>query len=110
MKKICAYIKTHRMDKVIAALHELPRFPGFTVLDGHGQGHGRGAGGHYAFGQDGLLYHSQRLLVVICEDHEMAAVVDTLATAAHSGRPGDGLITVEHMEAVLRIRDAGDRT
>lgn len=45
MKKICAYIKTHRVGEVIAALHELPCFPGFTVLDGHGQGHGCGAGG-----------------------------------------------------------------
>lgn len=103
------------MDEAITALHELPRFPGFAVLDGHGQGHGCGAGGHYAFGQDGLLYHPQRLLVVVCEDDEMTAVAGTITTAAHrglagDGLAGDGLITIKHLEAVLRIRDTGDRT
>lgn len=107
MKKVCAYIKSHRLEKVIAKLHELPRFPGFTVLDGHGQGHGRGAGGHYAYGQDGLLYHPQRVLQVLCEDDEAEAVATCIARCAHSGLPGDGLVTIEPVDSLRRIRDVG---
>jgi len=107
MKKITAFIRAHRLDKVAAALHELPRFPGFTVSDGHGQGHGRGAGGHYAYGQGGLLYHPQRVVTVVCEDDEAEPVADAIARAARSGEPGDGLVVIEPVAAVRRIRATG---
>ena len=41
MKRLEAFIQPHRLNKVIRALHELPRFPGFTVCNAHGQGHER---------------------------------------------------------------------
>ena len=107
MKKVSAYIKPHRLDRVIAALHELPRFPGFTVFDAHGQGHGRGTGGHYAYGQDGMLYHPQRVLLVLCDDAEAGHIAETIARAAHSGRHGDGLVTFEAVEAIQHTRNAG---
>lgn len=86
MREVTAYFKPHRLDPVVSALHELPRFPGFTVFDAYGQGHGRGAGGHYA---------------------EAEAVAETIAGAAHSGRPGDGLVAIEPVATLRRIRDAG---
>jgi len=107
MREVTAYFKPHRLDPVVSALHELPRLPGFTVSDAYGQGHGRGACGHYADGQDGLLYHPQRVLVVICEDTEAEAVAETIAGAAHSGPPGDGLVAIEPVATLRRIRDAG---
>ena len=41
MKRIEATLQPHRLTKVVHALHALPHFPGFTVYDAHGQGHGR---------------------------------------------------------------------
>jgi nitrogen regulatory protein P-II 1 len=107
MRKVSAYIKPHRLDKIVEALQRLPRFPGFTVLDAHGQGHGRGRGGHYAYGQDGLLYHAQRVVMVLCEDDEADGIAEAMARAAHSGDAGDGLVTIEPVLAVRRIRAAG---
>ena len=107
MKKITAYIKPHRLEKVVEALHKLDRFPGFTVVDGHGQGHGRGIGGHYAYAQEGLLYHAQRVLIVLCDDEEAEAVASAIVAAAHSGQAGDGIVSIEPVTAVRRIRNAG---
>ncbi|MFX9224383.1 P-II family nitrogen regulator, partial [Acinetobacter baumannii] len=71
MKRIEAFLRPHRLGKVIAALHALPHFPGFTVFDAHGQGHGRGTGGHYVYGEDeGVLLHERCVLVVICADEQ----------------------------------------
>lgn len=106
MKRIEAYIQPHHLDKVVAALHVLPRFPGFTVLSGHGQGHGRGTGGQFAYGEsDGLLHHAHCVMTVLCEDADADGVVQAIALAAHTGHSGDGIIAVSEVIRVLAIRD-----
>lgn len=107
MKQLTAFIQPHRLSKIVRALHQLPRFPGFTVLDAHGQGHGRGAGGHHAYDDNGLMYHERCMLVVVCEDGEATAVAECIAHAAHTGNKGDGIVAVAEVLQVLRIRDAG---
>ena len=105
MKQLAAYVQPHRLTRVVRALHEAPRFPGFTVLHAHGQGRGRGAGGRYAFGGDELLYHERCVVVVVCEDEEAAALADSIARAAHTGKQGDGLVTICPIESVVRVRE-----
>ena len=109
MKRIEAFIQPHRLAKVVSALHALPAFPGFTILDAHGQGHGRGAGGHFAYeSNEGLLYHKRLCLLIICENGEATAVATAVAKAAHTGKSGDGLIAISDIRQVLRIRDGGE--
>lgn len=108
MKRIEAFLRPHRLGKVIAALHALPHFPGFTVFDAHGQGHGRGTGGHYVYGEDeGFLLHERCVLVVICADEQADGIADLIAGAAHTGNKGDGIVAITSLEGVRRIRDAG---
>ncbi|MGH8505952.1 MAG: P-II family nitrogen regulator [Stenotrophobium sp.] len=107
MKQITAYLQPHRLSKVVRALHGLARFPGFTVLDAHGQGHGCGAGGHHAYDDDGLMYHERCMFVVVCEDGEADAVAELIAQAAHTGNKGDGIVVIADVSQILRIRDAG---
>lgn len=113
MKRIEVMIKPHQLSKVVAALHALPRFPGFTVFNAHGQGQGRGAGGHYAYGEDDdLLFHAQRVLVIICKDDEVHDIAHVIASTAHTGHHGDGIIAISDLLELQRIRDAvtlGDR-
>jgi nitrogen regulatory protein P-II 1 len=110
MKRIEAIIQPHKLGAVITALHELPHFPGFTVFDGHGQGHGRGKGGVFAYdNNEGLLYHRRRILVVLCETAIASSIVQTIINAAHTGQPGDGLITVFDVETTIRIGKPEDR-
>lgn len=106
MKQLTAFVQPHRLSRVVKALHEAPRFPGFTVLHAHGQGHGRGAGGRYAFGSEDLLYHDRCVVLVVCRDEEVAALTESIARAARTGNAGDGLITVSPIETVVVIRDA----
>ena len=106
MKQLTAFVQPHRLSRVVRALHDAPRFPGFTVLHAHGQGHGRGAGGRYAFGGEDLLYHDRCVVVVICQDEEAAALAEAIARAAHTGTSGDGLVTVSPIESVSLIREA----
>lgn len=106
MKRVEAFIQPHRLSKVVRALHELPSFTGFTVVGGKGQGHGRGTGGHYAFGNDSLMYQERQVLIVICEDTDADLIAQTIAAAAHTHTPGDGLVSVSEIAQVLRIADA----
>jgi nitrogen regulatory protein P-II 1 len=110
MKRIEAIIQPHKLSKVVAALHALSHFPGFTVLDAHGQGHGRGKGGIFAYdNKEGLLYHRRSVLFVLCEAQFAQTIVETIKAAAHTGRAGDGLISVVDVDAVVRIGEPGDR-
>ena len=106
MKQLTAFLQPHRLSRVVRAVHDAPRFPGFTVLEAHGQGHGRGAGGQYAPGSDDLLYHARVVLVVVCDDEEAAPLAELIARAARTGNNGDGIVAIAPLDAVLRIRDA----
>ena len=107
MKRVEAFIKPHRLNKVVSALHALPSFPGFSVLSLHGQGHGRGAGGHYAYGEGTLLLHESCLLVIVCEDQDAEHVAAAILQSAYTGRQGDGIVLISEVTQLLRIRDAG---
>ncbi len=104
MKRIEAIIQPHKLSKVVTALHGLPSFPGFTVLDAHGQGHGRGKGGNFTYNNnDGLLYHRRCVFVVLCDEDCATSIVETIISAAHTGQAGDGLISVVNVDALVRI-------
>jgi nitrogen regulatory protein P-II 1 len=106
MKRVEAFLQPHRLTQVMHALHELPRFPGLTVIDAHGQGHGRGAGGHFAYDDECLIYHGRKLLIIICDDAEASTIAQLIAARAHTGNKGDGLIVVSEASEVLRVREA----
>ncbi len=105
MKRIEAFIQPHRLNKVVTALHALPHFPGFTVTKSHGQGHGRGTGGHFSYTRDeGLLFHDRLVLLVICEEQDADGVVAAITSSAHTGNKGDGIVVVSDVSAVVHIR------
>lgn len=107
MQRIDAMIQPHRLKHVVLALHEMETFPGFTVTDAHGQGRGKGKGGHFAYDpEEGLVYHKRRIVSVVCEDADAVSIANLIAAAAHTGRAGDGLITITPLSNVVRIRDA----
>lgn len=44
-------------------------------------------------------------LEVVCSDESIDNIVKLLAQTARTGNPGDGIIAVQDVEKVLRIRD-----
>ena len=104
MKEIKAIIQPHVLSRVMDALHEVPHFPGATVSDCQGQGRGRGKGGHYEPAEDTIFYAKKVRLEIFCTDDICDALVAVIQKAAHTGRPGDGLIVVIDVQRVMRIR------
>jgi nitrogen regulatory protein P-II 1 len=104
MKEITAIIQSHMLGRVMDALHALPHFPGVTVLDAHGQGRGRGAGGTFKLTEENFTFHQKTLLLVLCDSSLADAVVAGIVQNARTGHHGDGIVSVKSVENVLRIR------
>lgn len=104
MNEIIAIIQPHTLAKTMQALRELPSFPGVTLLDVHGQGHGLGEGGAFTPTEDSFGFHKKTLLLINCEPKLTQKIVETIARSAHTGNKGDGLITVKDVNRSIRIR------
>lgn len=106
MKRIEALLPPHRLTPVIHKLDEFLRSGGHSVLDAHGQGHGRGAGGHDAHdAHDVQMYLDRKAVIVICEDADAHTIARLIAATAHSGNQGDGILVTLEKAEVLRLRD-----
>lgn len=107
MKLIIAYIQPHALTRVEHALLHLPRFPGMSVWEAKGFGQGKGAAPHSV--QEELTEFTRKVrLEIAALDEQAGAIVDAIATAARSGRRGDGKIFVLDLAEAVRIR-TGDR-
>ncbi|MEW6050630.1 MAG: P-II family nitrogen regulator [Candidatus Zixiibacteriota bacterium] len=104
MKEIKATIQPHMLSKVVQALHELPHFPGMTVFKCQGHGRGRGKGGSFVPTEDLIDYQAKERIEIICSDQDSDGILKVIAANAHTGNPGDGIITVSEVGFVIRIR------
>jgi len=104
MKEIKAIIQPHMLSRVREALEELPHFPGMTVTKCCGLGRGRGQGGSFVQTEDELQYHERECLVIVCVTEQSAEIAKVIASKAHTGNPGDGIITISDIAVVTRIR------
>ncbi len=104
MFRVRAVVQPHRLGQVVRALHALPHFPGFTASDVRGQGRGRGAGGAFKLVEDEIDYHRKTSVEVVCADAQVESVVEAIVRAAHTGHVGDGILTVEPLSRVVRVR------
>lgn len=106
MKEIKAYIKQHKLDEVLWALHRIDGLSGVSVVAARGCGRGWR---HSDADPSDLV--SERLamkLEVYCRDELAEEVVAAIATAAHTGIKGDGKIYVAPIEQAVRI-STGER-
>lgn len=104
MKEIKAFLQPHVLPRVIHALHELPHFPGLTVIDVVGQGRGRGLGGTFVLTDETLFFHKRKLITIVANASIASQIIEVIRKSAHTGRPGDGLILVTKIESAIRIR------
>lgn len=108
MKQITAIIRPHRLEAVESALQALPHLPGFTLLKA--RGHPRGHGQDYGFIADEWNpdAHEVLVLMILCAESHLPAIVEAVTKAARTGQPGDGIIGVVELAAAVRIR-TGER-
>ena len=107
MKKVEAVIKPFKLDEVKEALTDLG-VSGITVTEAKGFGRQKGHTELYRGAEYVVDFLPKVKLEVVVEDGLAERVVEAIATAARTGRIGDGKIFVLNVEEVIRIR-TGER-
>lgn len=103
MKKIEAVIKPFKLDDVKEALHEVG-LQGMTVLDARGFGRQKGHTELYRGAEYIVDFLPKVKIELVVDDDMVERAVEAIASAAQSGRIGDGKIFVLPVENAVRIR------
>ena len=103
MKLIMAVIKPHRLDQVKEALREMG-VRGLTVVEAQGFGRQRGHTEIYRGAEYQVDFVPKVQIEVMAEDQDVRDLVDTIMSAARTGKIGDGNVWVLPAEEVYRIR------
>jgi nitrogen regulatory protein P-II 1 len=107
MKRIEAVIQPHKLDEVKEALKGIG-IDGMTVTDVRGHGRQKGHKETYR-GQEYKVDLLPKVHIsMIVPDARAEAVIEAIASAARSGKIGDGKIFVSTVDEAVRIRN-GDR-
>jgi nitrogen regulatory protein P-II 1 len=107
MKLITAIVKPFKVGDVRDALQGIG-VRGLTVSDV--QGYGR-QGGHtevYRGAEYQIDFVPKIRMEVLADDNEAPHVIETIVTAARTGKIGDGKVWVQNVEQVVRVR-TGER-
>lgn len=103
MKKIEAFIKPFKLDDVVDALAEVG-VEGISVAEVRGFGRQKGRTEIYKGAEYVVDFLPKLKLEIVLSDGLVAAAVEAIRNAAHTGKIGDGKIFVYNVESVLRIR------
>ncbi|MCY4271382.1 MAG: P-II family nitrogen regulator [bacterium] len=103
MKLITAVVKPHQVEDIKEALAEVG-VQGMTVSEA--QGFGR-QGGHtetYRGTEYKVSFTPKSRIEVVVDDSVLAAATEAIASAARTGKIGDGKIWASSVESLTRIR------
>jgi len=103
MKRITAIIKPYKLDDVREAL-SANGIAGMTVTEVKGFGRQKGHTELYRGAEYIIDFLPKIKLEVAVADAMVDACVDAIATAARTGKIGDGKIFIEDVARVIRIR------
>ncbi len=103
MKKIEAIIKPFKLDDVKEALSEIGIY-GMTVTEVKGYGRQKGHKEIYRGAEYVVDFVPKIKLEIIVTDNRLEESVETIRTAANSGKIGDGKIFVLPVEQAIRVR------
>jgi nitrogen regulatory protein PII len=98
----------NRAADVLRALYKAG-ISGITAYEVHGMS-----------GEAAIFLHSKRpfevrnlpeaiKLELVCSEESLDRIIDLLTGAAWTGTPGDGIITVQELDKVMRIRELARR-
>jgi len=107
MKKIEAIIKPFKLDDVKASLVALDT-TGLTVAEVKGCGLQNGHFDRYSSASAAQDSSPKLKIEIITDDGKAMQVATAIERAAHTGRNGDGMITILQVDDAVRIR-TGER-
>lgn len=103
MKEIKAYIKPHKLDAVIHALHRIESLTGGSIVHAHGFGRSKGKSERHRIDDALELLAPHVKIEVVCRDDLVEEVAAAILTHAHTGLRGDGKIYMNTVQDVIRI-------
>lgn len=103
MKKVECIIKPFKLEDVKEALADVG-VTGMTVSEVKGFGRQKGHTELYRGSEYTVDFLPKVKLEIIVKDEDVDRVVESIATAARTGRIGDGKIFIEPVEKIIRIR------
>ncbi|MBI5642091.1 MAG: P-II family nitrogen regulator [Deltaproteobacteria bacterium] len=103
MKKIEAIIKPFKLDEVKEALNEIG-IKGITVSEVKGFGRQKGHTELYRGTEYVVDFLPKIKMEIVVKEELVTKVVETIVTAARTGRIGDGKVFVLSVDEVVRIR------
>ena len=103
MKMITAIIKPSRLDAVVEAVTEAGA-SGLTVTEVRGYGRQKGKTEVYRGAEYEVKLLPKVKLEIAVPADVVQAVVDAIASAANTGKIGDGKVFIVDLESALRIR------
>ena len=103
MHLITAIIKPFKLDDVRTALSDIG-IQGMTVTEVKGFGRQKGHTELYRGAEYVVDFLPKIKLEVAVDDSRLDEVIETIATAARTGKIGDGKIFVASLDNVVRIR------
>jgi nitrogen regulatory protein P-II 1 len=104
MTKIEAIIQTAKLDPVKDALHEIG-VEGMTVLEARGHGRQKGHTEFYRGREYTVDLIPKMKIELVVADDLAERVVQTIMTAARTGKIGDGKIFTSRIDDAIRIRN-----
>ena len=107
MKLVTAVVGPHRWEDVRAALESFG-VTGMTVSEVSGYGRQKGHTEVYRGAEYDVALVPKLRVEILVVDADVDDVVRTVASAARSGRIGDGKVWVTPVDAVVRVR-TGER-
>ncbi|HJY81813.1 MAG TPA: P-II family nitrogen regulator [Candidatus Binatia bacterium] len=107
MKKIEAIIKPFKLDEVKEALSK-EGIQGMTISEVKGFGRQKGHTELYRGAEYVVDFLPKVKIEILVENERAATVVDSILTAARTGRIGDGKIFITSVDDAIRIR-TGER-
>lgn len=110
MKEIKAIVQPFLVEKVLSALDALEDLPGVTISEIKGWGRLPDGRPSHDVDPAGHGLSPKVKLEIVVRDDLADRVVETIATAARTGNPGDGKVFVLSVERALRIStgESGD--
>jgi nitrogen regulatory protein P-II 1 len=103
MKKIEAVIKPFKLDEVKEALQELG-VQGMTVIEAKGYGRQKGQTELYRGAEYVVDFLPKIKIEVVISDDQLDRAIEAIASAARTGKIGDGKVFVSEILDVMRIR------
>jgi nitrogen regulatory protein P-II 1 len=104
MTKVEAVIQTSKLDAVKDALHEIG-VEGMTVLEARGHGRQKGHTEFYRGREYTVDLIPKIKIELVLADDLVEKAVQTIVTAARTGKIGDGKIFLSKIDDAIRIRN-----